>query len=49
MAKKATYTTENYWFILFPIILFAVVAIWISLILFYPFESDLARNALNIM
>jgi hypothetical protein len=46
MPKKETkYTTEKYWFVLFPILLFAVVGIWLSLVLFYPYTTDLARSA----
>jgi hypothetical protein len=41
--QQKKYTAEKYWFIMFPILIFAVVGVWICVILFYPYVQDNAR------
>jgi TM2 domain-containing membrane protein YozV len=37
------YSTQYYWHIIFPIILFIVAAVWLAIIMFYPAAADDVR------
>ncbi len=39
-AAKKRFSTHNFWHIMFPLLLIIIAALWLSLLIFYPIDTD---------